>query len=200
MCARERLSVESLLLQWKEPAEVVRHLLRKRPASYWGNVFLVRPPQSRHPWRDWGSWLPSAFPQKSWGEGGIVTVGLIPHSLCSDEEPGWMDKWNFIVLICFIWILKKQFDPSLWKSALWIKIWTKSWPKFFWHICWHHDQDRSVLKEGHWLLSFTLILYTVAYHLLYWKHDKNDHIYFVFMLISLQIGTGASDRWSHWVI
>lgn len=111
MCARERLSVESLLLQWKEPAEVVRHLLRKRPASYWGNVFLVRPPQSRHPWRDWGSWLPSAFPQKSWGEGGIVTVGLIPHSLGSDEEQGWMDKWNFIVLICFIWILKKTVWP-----------------------------------------------------------------------------------------
>lgn len=143
---------------------------------------------------------PSAFPQKSWGEGGVVTVGLIPHSLGSDEEQGWMDKWNFIVLICFIWIFKKQFDPSLWKSALWIKIWTKSRPKFFWHICWHHDQDRSVLKEAHWLLSFTLILYTVAYHLLYWKHDKNDHIYFVFMLTSLQIGTGASDWWSHWVI
>lgn len=41
---------------------------------------------------------PSAFPQTSWGEGGVVTVGLIPHRLGSDEEQGSMDKWNFIVL------------------------------------------------------------------------------------------------------
>lgn len=46
-------------------------------------------------------------------------------------------------------------------------------------------------------LFSTFILYTVAYHLLHWKHDKNEHLYFVFMLTSLQIGTGASDRCSH---